>query len=78
MIIKQDIQSTSIIWEWIFPSIVIVGAVLTAYDIYPLNKWFFIVGNGGIAVMCVLWKRWSLVALNTILTAIYISGLIIT
>lgn len=63
-------------WEWIFPIIIVIGAVLTAYDIYPLNKWFFLVGNGGLAVMCVLWKRWSLVALNTFLGVIYLSGLI--
>jgi hypothetical protein len=64
-------------WEWIFPIIILVGAGLTAYDIYPINKWFFLIGNGGLAIMCIIWKRWSLVALNSILTLIYLSGIIV-
>jgi len=62
--------------EWFFPAVILIGAALTAYDIYPLNKWFFVVGNGGVAIMCVVWKRWSLVILNTLLTLLYVSGLI--
>ena len=65
------------ILEWLFPAIIICGACLTAYDIYPLNKWVFAIGNGGLAIMCIFWKRWSLVALNTILTSIYVWGLIV-
>jgi hypothetical protein len=64
-------------WEWIFPIIIIIGATLTAYDIYPLNKWFFLIGNGGLTIMCIIWKRWSLVALNSFLAVIYLSGLIL-
>lgn len=64
-------------WEWIFPILIVIGATLTAYDIYPINKWFFFIGNGGLTVMCVIWKRWSLVALNSYLTLIYLSGIIV-
>jgi len=63
--------------EWLFPIFIIIGAALTAYDVYPLNKWFFVVGNGGVAVMCIIWKRWSLVVLNALLTAVYAWGLIV-
>jgi hypothetical protein len=66
-----------IFWEWIFPILIVIGAVLTAYDIYPINKWFFLIGNGGLTVMCIIWYRWSLVALNSFLTVIYLSGILV-
>jgi hypothetical protein len=66
-----------VFWEWIFPTIIVIGVALTAYDVYPLNKWFFLFGNGGLTVMCIIWKRWSLVALNSILTMLYLTGLIL-
>jgi len=67
----------SLFLEWIFPIIIGIGAMLTAYDIYPLNKWFFLIGNGGLAIMCIVWKRWSLVVLNSVLALVYLSGLIV-
>lgn len=64
-------------WEWIFPVLIVIGATLTAYDIYPINKWFFLIGNAGLAIMCIIWKRWSLVALNSYLSLIYLTGIIV-
>jgi hypothetical protein len=66
-----------IFWEWIFPVLIVIGAILTAYDIYPINKWFFLIGNCGLTIMCIIWRKWSLVALNSFLTLIYFTGLII-
>ena len=64
-------------WEWIFPIVIMVGATLTAHDIYPWNKWLFLVGNGGLTIMCALWRRWSLVGLNGYLALTYLVGLLL-
>ena len=62
--------------EWLFPAMAVIAATLTAYDVYPLNKWFFVFGNGGLAGMCLVWKRYSLAVLNSYIAVINLTGLI--
>jgi len=71
------IEQVNKFWEWVFPILIVIGATLTAYDIYPINKWVLFIGNGGLTVMCVIWRKWSLVTLNGFLTVIYLSGIIV-
>ena len=59
---------------WIGTILLIVGASMTALNIYPMNVWVMIVANG-IWLWCgYLWKEPSVIGLNFAMTAIYIIG----
>ena len=54
----------------------IVGATMTALNIYPLNVWVMIVANGVWLWCGYLWKEPSVIGLNLAMTTIYILGAI--
>ena len=54
----------------------ITGAVLTSLNIYPANIWFLFVANLGWAVLGVLWRKWSLLVVQTVITIIYLPPVI--
>ena len=62
--------------EWISTAILMVGILLTAYNVYPLGIWFSLAGNLGWLVVAFLWNKWSLIAIQAIAVVIYISGLV--
>lgn len=62
--------------EWISTAILIVGVALTAYNIYPLNVYVSFVGNFGWVIVGLLWKKWSLIIIQVIISIIYIGGLL--
>ena len=62
--------------EWISTALVIIGAVLTAWNIYPMNIMFQIVGNVGWFIVGYMWKKWSLMTIQAVISVIYIAGLI--
>jgi hypothetical protein len=64
------------ILEWISTALVIIGAVLTAWNIYPLNIMFHFVGNLGWFVVGYMWRKWSLMTIQAVITVIYIVGLV--
>lgn len=73
----MTLPKTTVEWiEWIAPIFCILGAILTAYDIYPLNKYLFIIGNGALSYMFYIWRKWMLFFLNFIVTITYMTGLI--
>lgn len=61
---------------WIGTLGLIIGASMTAFNIYPLNVWVMIVANGVWLVAGVLWKEPSVIGLNFFMVAIYIIGAI--
>lgn len=65
-------------FEWICTIVLLAGVVLTSFNIYPANIWFLLVGNFGWIALGWLWRKWSLIILQTIITLIYIAGLIKT
>jgi len=54
----------------------IVGASMTALNIYPLNVWVMIVANGVWLIAGWLWNEPSVIGLNLAMVLIYILGAI--
>jgi hypothetical protein len=63
-------------FEWSITAILIIGAVLTSFNIYPLNIWFLFVSNLGWAIQAIIWKKYSLLTVQTVITLIYLPPLI--
>ena len=64
------------IWEWAATAVLIVGVALAAWNIYPLNIWFSLLGNAMWAVLGIMWRKWSLITIQVVVTFIYIAGLL--
>ena len=60
--------------EWTSTALVILGAVLTAWNIYPLNLGVQFVGNVGWFIVGYMWRKWSLMTIQTIISIIYLVG----
>lgn len=65
-----------LIFEWLATGLVIVSSLLTSYNVYPLNVAVCIVGNFAWIILGYIWRKWSLVVLQAIITVIYVAGLI--
>jgi hypothetical protein len=61
---------------WIGTLMLIVGASMTALNIYPLNVWVMIVANGVWLIAGWLWNEPSVIGLNLAMVLIYILGAI--
>ena len=61
---------------WIGTIGLIIGASMTAFNIYPMNVWVMIVANGVWLWCGYLWREPSVIGLNFAMTAIYIVGAI--
>ena len=59
-------------FEWSITAILIAGAVLTSMNIYPANIWFLFAANLGWAVQAIMWRKWSLLTVQTVITIIYL------
>ncbi len=72
------LKSLALEWwvEWTSTAILLVGVALTAYNIYPLGIWISFLGNLGWFVIGIMWRKWSLIIIQIIISAIYFSGLI--
>ena len=62
------------ILEWISTALVISGAVLTAWNIYPVNLLVQFIGNVGWFVVGYMWKKWSLMTIQAVISVIYVVG----
>jgi hypothetical protein len=65
-------------FEWTCTIILLAGVVLTSLNIFPLNIWFLLLGNVGWIVLGIIWRKVSLIVLQTVITIIYIAGLMNT
>lgn len=63
--------------EWSATLILMIGVALTAWNIYPLNIYFSLAGNFGWLVVGYMWKKWSLIVIQFVVSGLYIAGLII-
>jgi hypothetical protein len=64
------------IFEWGITVILIAGVALTSFNIFPLNLWVSLIGNVGWLYLGYVWRKWSLLVVQLVITAIYIVGLI--
>jgi len=71
-------QSNPFLWygKWISSVILIIGMVLTAYNIFPMNLLFHVVGLSGWLLVAIAWNDRSLIMLNTVALVIYANGII--
>jgi len=64
-------------FEWSITAILIIGAVLTSMNIYPLNLWFLFISNFGWAIQAIMWRKWSLFTVQTAITLIYLPPIVL-
>lgn len=64
------------ILEWASTGILIIGILLTAINIYPLNVYIQLIGNAGWALVAYIWRSWSLLVIQFVACLIYIFGLV--
>jgi hypothetical protein len=65
-------------FEWVSTFVLLAGAALTSLNIYPTNVYLSMAGNMGWLVVALMWKRWSLIVIQLVISVIYIGGLINT
>ena len=61
--------------EWTATFILLTGAACTSLNIYPLNVYLSMAGNFGWFLVALMWRKWSLISIQVIITFIYIWGL---
>jgi energy-coupling factor transporter transmembrane protein EcfT len=61
--------------KWFSSIVLMVGILLTANNIYPLNLYFHFVGIGGWLIVGILWNDRSLIVVNTFAIATLLSNL---
>lgn len=77
--LKFLLNQPRIFWfEWTCTVVLLAGVALTSFNIYPANIWFLLVGNIGWIALGWIWRKWSLIILQTIITVIYILGIVKT
>ena len=62
--------------EWTATAVLIASVALTAFNIYPLNVVVGLLGNLGWLAVAFVWKKWSLLVVQVVITLIYLSGVI--
>lgn len=63
-------------FEWSITAVLIVGVILTSFNIYPLNIYFLLIGNFGWVLQAVIWRKASLFIVQLVISVIYLVGII--
>ena len=64
-----------LIIEWSSTVVLLAGVALTALNIFPLNIYVNFVGNMLWLATGLLWRKWSLVVVSTIISVMYGAGI---
>ena len=62
--------------KWASSMVLIVGMLLNAQNVYPINLYITSVGIAGWVVVGYLWKDRSIMILNTVAMTIYLNGIV--
>ena len=62
--------------KWFASIVLIIGAAVTALDMYPYNMYFQFVGVSGWLIVGIMWKDWALIVVNSIGSLILLAGII--
>ena len=62
--------------KWYASIVLIIGAAVTALDMYPYNMYFQFVGITGWLIVGIMWKDWALIVVNSIGSLILLAGII--
>ena len=64
-----------ILLEWFASLVLVFGALLTAFDVSPINKYVFLLGNSCFIFLAYIWNKNSMLFLSIVLEVIYVAGL---
>ena len=64
--------------KWLATAILIVGAGVNGLGIYPLGPIILAVGGYVWLIVAVMWREWSLVATNFVMSTVGVITLLIT
>jgi hypothetical protein len=64
------------VMEWVSTAILLVGVVLTSFNIFPLNVWFSLAGNVCWIIVGIMWRKYSLIVVSTVISVLYLIGLV--
>ena len=62
--------------KWFASIVLIIGATVTALDMYPYNMYFQFIGITGWLIVGIMWKDWALIVVNSIGSLILLAGII--
>lgn len=74
--VHEKVFSLSWYIKWFASIVLIIGAAVTALDMYPYNMYFQFVGITGWLIVGIMWKDWALIVVNTIGSLILFAGII--
>ncbi len=60
--------------EWVSTVILMIGVWLTAINYYPLNIVFSLLGNFGWLIVAIIWRKWSLITIQLVVSLLYVIG----
>jgi len=66
------------ILEWTSTAVLLVGVYLTAVNIYPMNVYISLIGNFGWLIVAIIWRKWSLLVVQLVISGLYLYGMITT
>ena len=70
-------NSPAVVWtKWLSTVGALGCASFSAFDIYPINVWLGFLAGIGWCWVGWRWREWSLIAINSGLTAIYLLGVV--
>ena len=62
--------------EWASTIVLLAGVALTALNIFPLNIYVNFAGNALWLATGLLWRKWSLVVVSSIISVMYAAGIV--
>ena len=76
--IKKVTPTYDLSWyvKWCSSFILLVGMVLTAVELTPINLFFHLIGVGGWLIVGCLWNDRALIFINSIAFAIFLIGIL--
>jgi len=75
-VVHEKVFSLSWYIKWFASIVLIMGAGVTALDMYPYNMYFQFVGVSGWLIVGIMWKDWALIVVNSIGSLILLAGII--
>ena len=63
-------------FEWGITTLLILGVILTSFNIYPVNLYVLLISNVGWMIQAVMWHKASLFVVQAVITLIYAAGIL--
>ena len=70
------LKKLEFVLEWVATALLIAGVALTAWNVYPENIYLSLAGNFAWLLVALVWKKMSLITIQTVILFIYISELL--